>query len=953
VPKAGIYHISIFSKRCVSLTDYRDNNLDIFLDPPTTVTRNFVLKPACQLRLTVVDGDGRPVPEVGIYKPGGYDGDFPQTDEQGRATVGGMAPSPILSRFVLHQDDFAFAFVDVKLNDPTAVVERKVTLSEGKSVRGTVTCSDGKPASGCTILALPSWWAFGASPAGEPIKDDGSFELRHVGPGNYTIRVHMPKGGNSSISRTCLSNVDLFNRKDPLAIRLDLPSLASMGFIEGRIRFKGDRRPKRGFWINVRSPAPGPPPEGEFAQHDDKTFKVGPLPAGQYTLTVESAEIESKQLGPFVVGTRNVDLDLSLRAPMVLKGVITGDDGQPFKNLRVRLLQTRYLRGSNFEPNREWRPVPDPNGAFTADLPGPGVYVVEVSADGYAIGKSAPASSETDLNMVLRIKLSRGLTLTGRVVDEAGRPIIGATVLARSRFGWQLPVSAAKLPAGSGVATADGRFQFDHLSPGKETIRALHPDFVFGEVRDLELTEGGPQPPVTITMKRGGTVRGRVYDQTGRPAAGVPLHFRLGDYSAFEGNNEFAAGVSDEAGDYEVAHLPEALIYITQGNTWTSLGVVRQAVLPASGRTIRVDFGGIKKVTGRLIVNGAPVANTKVTLSDDNPQGELIANAMTDGDGNFVFRGIPPGERYLYYTLGTGLHMVRVKPLRIETSNDAFGTIEVVTGTLAIHCPDAPDPQGPEIASIWLSDKDPVSLIASSSIAAARRQSKEDPFLFRDVPVGKHALTLRRPRKLGLRQMIQVTGPGEHSMTIDVPQGTASLRGKVERFRSGQNRFLQLESKDQRLFADIGIQPDGSFEIDELPAGDYSLKQLSGTDPDPLAAFSVADGEKKSISMPALGSSRKIVVRVRPYTADGLPLPGCNVTLVGAQGDVPRRSVHPEESLFVTEPGPYRVSASYPGFAPTTKQIDVKAARHTPWGSEDELAVTLVRSTDPPKPAVH
>ena len=41
------------------------------------------------------------------------------------------------------------------------------------------------------------------------------------------------------------------------------------------------------------------------------------------------------------------------------------------------------------------------------------------------------------------------------------------------------------------------------------------------------------------------------------------------------------------------------------------------------------------------------------------------------------------------------------------------------------------------------------------------------------------------------------------------------------------------------------------------------------------------------------------------------------------------------------------------GFAPTTKQIDVKAARHTPWGSEDELAVTLVRSTDPPKPAVH
>ncbi len=343
-----------------------------------------------------------------------------------------------------------------------------------------------------------------------------------------------------------------------------------------------------------------------------------------------------------------------------------------------------------------------------------------------------------------------------------------------------------------------------------------------------------------------------------------------------------------------------------------------------------------------------------MTLSDDNPQGQLIANAMTDGDGNFVFRGIPPGERYLYYTPGTQLqqHSVQVKPLRIETSNDAFGTIEVVTGTLAVHCPDA-DPHGPETTSIWLRGKDPVSFITGSWIYAAHRETKEDPFLFRDVPVGKYALTLSRPRKLGLRQRVQITGPGERSMTIEAPKGTAMLRGKVERFGSGQNRFLELESKDKRLWLDFGINPDGTFEIDELPAGDYSLKQVSANETDPLATFSLADEERKSISLPALRNSRRVVLRVRPYTADGLPLPGCDVTRTGAQGDVPRRSVHSDEILFVTEPGSYRLSASYPGFATSTKQIDVKATRHTVWGSEDELAVTLVRSTDAPKPAVH
>ena len=43
----------------------------------------------------------------------------------------------------------------------------------------------------------------------------------------------------------------------------------------------------------------------------------------------------------------------------------------------------------------------------------------------------------------------------------------------------------------------------------------------------------------------------------------------------------------------------------------------------------------------------------------------------------------------------------------------------------------------------------------------------------------------------------------------------------------------------------------------------------------------------------------------------------------------------------MTEPGPYRVLSKLSRLAPTTKQIDVKAQRHTPWGSDDELAVTL------------
>jgi Carboxypeptidase regulatory-like domain len=947
VESAGVYRLQIFSERCVSLSDWRDENLNIPLDPPKTVTRDFVLKPACRLHLTVVDEDDRPIPKVTIYRPGRSDGQFRQTNKEGKVTVGGMPPSQLISRFGFHNNDFAFEFLDVKLDDPKTIVERKVTLTAGKSVRGTVVCSDGKPAFGCHIRALPSWWDFGSFPSPELIQADGSFELKHIGPGTYKIGVSVPHGGGSSSSRDYLSDVDLFSRKDTLAIKTDFPSLGTMGFIEGRIRFKDGRRPKQGFWINANAPAVGPLTGGHWAQHDDNTFKIGPLPDGRYTLTIDSREIESKQLGPFAVGTKNIDLEVTVRGPTLLKGLVAGvGDNQPLKNLRIRLLKTRYLRGPNYEPNREWQLVADAKGAFTVEIPGPGVYVVEASADGYAISKSEPANTDTDLGKELRIQLSTGVSLSGMVVDETGRPINGATLLARSQFGKVLPVSAAKLSSGAGVATADGRFRFDHLSPGKETIRALHPEFVFAEVRDLELKEGAVQTPLTITMKRGGTVRGRVFDQFGRPAAGVPLHFRSSDYHDFEGSNEFAAGVSDDAGDYEVAHLPETLIYISRGNQWSSLGVVRLAVLPAAGKTTRVDFGGIKKVTGRLVVSRTPLANTKVMLSDEYRQGEMMAYAMTDAEGNFAFRGIPPGERYLYYSVGVQPreHWVRVKPLRIETSNDPFGTIEVVTATLLVHGPEAdPNPNATERVSVWLS---------GHPSSAAPRQNKNDPFVFRDLPLGKYEVSLNQPRKLGTRQTVEITGPGDKSMSIDFRKGTASLLGHVKDLPPEPNRYLYLLSKDNRQDAFMDIKPDGSFGIDELPAGEYRLTPQPNINAAPLATFSLAEGQKKSISLTSLSSpaqSRIGFLSVKPYALEGLPLPGCEVTLTGPNRQVKPQSIQSTQITFMTEPGPYRLTVRYPGFAPLTKQVEVRAVQGTVWGKEYEQNVMLVRSTEQTK----
>ncbi|HEV3298638.1 MAG TPA: carboxypeptidase-like regulatory domain-containing protein [Planctomycetaceae bacterium] len=953
VPSAAVYHLSIFSTRCVSLWEYRDDGLNIPLDPPKTVTRDFVLKVACQLRLTVIDESGHPVPKVSIYKPGRYDGQFRQTNGEGQITVGGMPPTPLPGRFALQHNDYAIEFVDVKLDDPRIIVDREVTLSAGKSVRGTVTCSDGKPAFGCTILALPSSWDFMAFPNGQPIRADGSFEFPHIGPGSYKISVSVPQGGASSIQKNAISDVELFNRKEPLDLKVDFPSLASMGFISGHIRFKEGRRPKQGFWIQSSSPGSPFLGAGHYVQANETTFKIGPLPHGRYTLQVDSQEIESKELAGIATGTDRLELEVGVRGPSTLNGLVTADEGNaPLKNLRIRLFKTRYLRGRNYSPDEHWQNVADPKGAFTVVIPGPGVYVVEAAADGYAIGRSEPANSDTDLTKELRIKLTKGLRVSGTVVDEVGRPIDGATVLARSQFGTTLPVSANKVPSGVGVSTKDGRFSFEHLNPGQETLRVLHRDYAFAEVKDLELKAGAQPAPLAITMKRGGTVRGRVFDQNGRPAAGVSLRFSNTQYNDFQGTNEFAQGVSDDAGDYQVAHLPESLVYISRGDEWNALGVVRQAVVPSAGKTVRVDFGGIKKVTGCLLVNGAPVANTKVLLSGDNPHfGSMKAYAVTDGEGNFVFRGVPPGERFLYYTIGAELRQkwVRVKPLRIETSNDPFGTIDLVTATLTVHCP--PIDPATRSANVSLSHFNPVWFALGEWIDSEPRRDKNDPFVFRLVPIGKYALSGNRTGQLGIRQVIEITGPGEKSISIDWPKGTAALRGKAPAGLTDGRGYMQLRSKDGQWAGSIEIKPNGSFEMAGLPAGEYFLTQQAVIDADAMATFSLAEGEMKTISLTeeAFKQPSNGFLMVKAHTPEGLPLPGCQVTLTGAKGDVLNRTSQSDQVSFSTAPGPYRLAVSYPGFAPVTKQIDVKATQNGRWGTDHQLDLTLVRSTEQTK----
>jgi beta-lactamase regulating signal transducer with metallopeptidase domain len=950
VAKVGKYNLLVRSKRCIGLTEPKELPV-LLLDAEKPTVCDVTLKLGCQLRVQTVDETGKPIPNVHFFKPGRHDGEGYFSDKEGWVTIGGLSPSSSELQFAARSEKYAIARLTVTLDDPKLTVHRTLVLSDGIAVDGSVICADGKPAAGWHVLALPAWWNYASSPNGVLIGEDGSFSFPHVGPGPHKISLSIPIGPGLSMAPVVMADVDLAKHEGPLKINVEYPSPGSMVLIEGEIKFAGGQ-PKRGFWVHANSnktPFSG----GHYLQPGEDKFRLGPLPPGPYRISFESSEIEPKELQNVAAPAKDLKVELKVRGQLVLRGAVTRENGEPVEDYRLRVVKIQTLRGPNYGVDQEWKNVSDPKGRFEVNVPGPGVYAVEAVATGFAIARSDEVNTDTQPDKQVVVKLSRGKTLAGTVVNEEGKPIDGAVVVSLMRDGYPLPVSADNLRPGVGVKSQNGKFELVDLKPGKDMLHIVHPDYVMSAVEELEINASGEQPPLKIVMQRGCLLRGRVYDNDGEPAPDVTLHFRTNEASSGPDEKEgrFAAVTTDGNGRFEVARLPHKLVHIHRQNEWEAMGVVRLTVLPDGGKVNTVDFGGPSKVTGRLVVNGVPVAGKKLLLSGENPHfGVMKAHAMTDAKGVFAFRGVPAGEHILYYPgPDRPQDWIRVKALRFGLSDSDLGTISQDLGKLIVLWPEAKVEQ-PEEMQISLQYYDPVWFGLEFINNPARRQPGAAQTAFDNLASGKFALSVYRKGKLGIRQVVDFDAKSrESTVTLDFPQGRGALRGSldVESLKEDGNRHVELRSEDESLFAYLEVKQDGTFEFEGLPDGDYFLTQQSIRNPDRVAQFSLRNGETKTIAI-SKGTLQmrfpKGYLRVQAFTSEGVLMEGCDVALTGPKGAVPRHGSQRGMVSFTAEPGPYQLTVGFPGFEPVRQQVELKETNGRLSVSDHEVNVKLVPS---------
>ncbi len=353
-------------------------------------------------------------------------------------------------------------------------------------------------------------------------------------------------------------------------------------------------------------------------------------------------------------------------------------DGIPGAEVRARLTRQRWVAGvdehgmvraSGPRESEEVKVISDGEGAFELRPLVPWVgFELAVRRSGYARHTSrhatrAPGAAAEEL----LIELAAARIGFGRVVDQHEAPLAGAAVeLIATLSGPSAEALRGTATSHRATSDGDGRFILQHLAAGTYYLAARAPGHPEVLVPGIEIAPGeGPLDLGTVLLAPGIRLRGRVVDPAGRGVEGARLSVRAADSGQATvqrpGSLWFAAATSGTGGGFQLDALPPesrlALAVFAEGFLHELVGWTTGS--EAEELTVELRRGS--RLRG-LVVGpaGRPVAGAVVELAGSGPGGPLVSaatwsrRAVTDADGRFELRDLPPGDYAIHAHAAAG-----------------------------------------------------------------------------------------------------------------------------------------------------------------------------------------------------------------------------------------------------------------------------------------------------------
>jgi protocatechuate 3,4-dioxygenase beta subunit len=332
-----------------------------------------------------------------------------------------------------------------------------------------------------------------------------------------------------------------------------------------------------------------------------------------------------------------------LRASEALAGSITGrvldSSGKPAANAKVQWTAYRsddeilLDQTAGTDPAVLGETAVDAEGRFRVALDKPGVSVaLRVLPAGLPSVRFTGPFDSSEENALFDIQVPPASGTSGRVVDEAGKPVAGARILVvASETGFD----GDSRYIGEGRTGADGAFAVPDAPEGTRVVLVRAAGFV--PVTRVQIEARSDEK---ISLQRGGTVKGAVLDVSGKPAAGVIV------------TAEEVAAQTDAQGNFRMAGV-SAGAHRLQALWKEDFAAQKDSVRVKKGEeteaSLKLRLGSA--IPGTVVEEGTrkPVAGVRISAYASTGFGGFARRraermARTDARGRFRLPGLAPAR---------------------------------------------------------------------------------------------------------------------------------------------------------------------------------------------------------------------------------------------------------------------------------------------------------------------
>lgn len=410
-------------------------------------------------------------------------------------------------------------------------------------------------------------------------------------------------------------------------------------------------------------------------------------------------------------------------------------------------------------------------------------------------------------------------TFRGRVIDAATREPVREFEL--TFVGTQPTKVGDEAPGARKFRTDDGRFEWQYLPPGRWRVTAEATGYQRFQLFDLQLVKGAATREVVLPLRRGQTLRGRVYDQaTNAGIASARISYRDAGQGPYDGDWRMrSSATSDKDGSFALNGVPAGRMTLTvYASEYASREVDVVVADDAALLEIGLASGGL--IAGRLTAaDGAtPVAGFVGLFHLE--QGESGGTARSGATGEFSYPHLAAGT-YRLTGSGPGGTVTREITLadneRIEGIVLALKAGSTIRGRVTGLRPE-------ELKRLSVTAQGAAHMALPNGAASINERGEYE---LRGVQPGRVRLSADVSMRRQISRTVDVPANSDVTVDLDFPRGVR-LSGRVTQQGKPLARVsLSPRSAvlDDNLFIyGASTSANGEYVMEGLPTGEYFIR---------------------------------------------------------------------------------------------------------------------------------